>query len=122
MRRGEVIEHPNREKGKRSGSTQARPVLSRGGGFRQGGSRWRSDGGPNGLRCYRPGSGPTHNIINTTVPLKLYAPPNHLGVVVHHSRDDAEAADKNFDGKTTEQMVGYAQYRAQFLFNTGESS
>jgi hypothetical protein len=34
--------------------------------------------------------------------MKLYAPPNHLDGIVHHTRDDAEAADANFDGKTTE--------------------
>jgi mannose-6-phosphate isomerase-like protein (cupin superfamily) len=47
-----------------------------------------------------------HNIINTgSVPLKLYtlyAPPNHRDGVVHHTRDDAEADDEHFDGRTTE--------------------
>ena len=42
-------------------------------------------------------AGTNHNIINTgDVPLKLYtiyAPPNHLDGVVHHTRADAEAAD-----------------------------
>jgi hypothetical protein len=45
-------------------------------------------------------------IINTgSVPLKLYtlyAPPNHRDGVVHHTRDDAEADNEHFDGKTTE--------------------
>ena len=47
-----------------------------------------------------------HNIVNTgSVPLKLYtlyAPPNHRDGVVHHTRDDAEADNEHFDGKTTE--------------------
>ena len=51
-------------------------------------------------------SGTKHNIINTgSVPLKLYtlyAPPNHLDGVVHHTRDAAEADNEHFDGKTTE--------------------
>ena len=51
-------------------------------------------------------AGMNHNIINTgNVPLKLYtlyAPPNHRDGVVHHTRDDAEADDEDFDGKTTE--------------------
>jgi mannose-6-phosphate isomerase-like protein (cupin superfamily) len=48
-------------------------------------------------------AGANHNIINTgSVPLKLYAPPNHRDGVVHHTRVDAEADDEHFDGKTTE--------------------
>ncbi len=51
-------------------------------------------------------AGMNHNIINTgNVPLKLYtlyAPPNHRDGVVHHTRDDAEADEEDFDGKTTE--------------------
>jgi mannose-6-phosphate isomerase-like protein (cupin superfamily) len=51
-------------------------------------------------------AGTNHNIINTgSVPMKLYtlyAPPNHRDGVVHHTRDDAEADTKHFDGKTTE--------------------
>lgn len=51
-------------------------------------------------------AGTNHNIINTgTVPLKLYtlyAPPNHRDGVVHHGRDDAEADNEQFDGRTTE--------------------
>ena len=50
-------------------------------------------------------AGANHNIINTgNVPLKLYtiyAPPNHRDGVVHHTRDEAEADDEHFDGKTT---------------------
>lgn len=51
-------------------------------------------------------AGAKHNIINTgSVPLKLYtvyAPPNHRDGVVHHTREDAEADNEQFDGKTTE--------------------
>lgn len=51
-------------------------------------------------------AGANHNIINTgRVPMKLYtlyAPPNHLDGVVHHTRADAEADSEHFDGKTTE--------------------
>ena len=51
-------------------------------------------------------TGTNHNIINTgSVPLKLYtlyAPPNHRDGVVHHTREDAEADNEHFDGKTTE--------------------
>ena len=51
-------------------------------------------------------AGANHNIINTGgVPLKLYtlyAPPNHLDGVVHLTRDEAEADNEHFDGKTTE--------------------
>ena len=51
-------------------------------------------------------AGTDHNIINTgSVPLKLYtlyAPPNHLDGVVHHTRAEAEADNEHFDGKTTE--------------------
>ena len=51
-------------------------------------------------------AGAKHNIINTgDVSLKLYtlyAPPNHRDGVVHNTRDDAEADNEHFDGKTTE--------------------
>jgi mannose-6-phosphate isomerase-like protein (cupin superfamily) len=51
-------------------------------------------------------AGTNHNVINTgSVSLKLYtlyAPPNHRDGVIHHTRDDAEADDEDFDGKTTE--------------------
>ncbi len=51
-------------------------------------------------------AGTNHNIINTgSVPLKLYtlyAPPNHRDGVVHQTRDDAEADNEHFTGKTTE--------------------
>lgn len=48
-----------------------------------------------------------HNIINTS-PDKamklytLYAPPNHRDGVVHETKEQAEADDEQFDGKTTE--------------------
>ena len=51
-------------------------------------------------------AGANHNIINTgSVPLKLYtiySPPNHRDGVVHHTREEAETDDEQFDGKTTE--------------------
>jgi mannose-6-phosphate isomerase-like protein (cupin superfamily) len=51
-------------------------------------------------------AGAHHNIINTGAePMKLYtlyAPPNHRDGVVHHTRQDAEADNEAFDGKTTE--------------------
>jgi mannose-6-phosphate isomerase-like protein (cupin superfamily) len=51
-------------------------------------------------------AGANHNIINTgNSPMKLYtlyAPPNHRDGVVHHTREEAEADDEHFDGKTTE--------------------
>ena len=51
-------------------------------------------------------AGTNHNIINTgSVPLKLYtlyAPPNHRDGIVHQTRDDAEADNEHFAGKTTE--------------------
>jgi mannose-6-phosphate isomerase-like protein (cupin superfamily) len=51
-------------------------------------------------------AGTKHNIINTgSVSMKLYtlyAPPNHRDGIVHHTRDDAEADNEHFDGKTTE--------------------
>jgi len=51
-------------------------------------------------------AGANHNIINTgSVPLKLYtiySPPNHRDGIVHHTREDAEADNEQFDGKTTE--------------------
>ena len=51
-------------------------------------------------------AGTRHNIVNTgSAALKLYtlyAPPNHRDGVVHHTRDDAQADNEHFDGKTTE--------------------
>jgi mannose-6-phosphate isomerase-like protein (cupin superfamily) len=54
-------------------------------------------------------AGANHNIINTgSVPMKLYtvyAPPNHRDGVIHHTRDEAEADNEKFDGRTTEEPV-----------------
>ena len=51
-------------------------------------------------------AGANHNIVNTgSVALKLYtiyAPPNHRDGVVHHTREQAEADNEHFDGRTTE--------------------
>jgi mannose-6-phosphate isomerase-like protein (cupin superfamily) len=50
--------------------------------------------------------GANHNIINTgTVPMKLYTlymPPHHRDGVLHKTKEEAEADDEHFDGKTTE--------------------
>ena len=59
-----------------------------------------------GFAVLVPAGGTNHNIINTgSVSLKLYtlyAPPNHRDGIVHHTRNDAEADNEHFDGKTTE--------------------
>jgi mannose-6-phosphate isomerase-like protein (cupin superfamily) len=51
-------------------------------------------------------AGTHHNIINTgSGDLKLYtlySPPNHADGTIHHTRKEAEAAEEEFDGKTTE--------------------
>ena len=51
-------------------------------------------------------AGTKHNFINTgDVDLKLYtiySPPNHKDGVVHKTKEEAEADDEHFDGKTTE--------------------
>ena len=52
-------------------------------------------------------AGTKHNIINTsdTTPLKLYtiySPPNHRDGVSHATKEQAEADNEHFDGKTTE--------------------
>lgn len=52
-------------------------------------------------------AGAEHNIINDSVeePLKLYtiyAPPHHADGTVHHTKGDAEAADEEFHGDTSE--------------------
>ena len=50
--------------------------------------------------------GANHNIMNTgTVPMKLYTlymPPHHKDGVLHKTKEEAEADDEHFDGKTTE--------------------
>ncbi len=51
-------------------------------------------------------AGTHHNIINTgKAPMKLYtlySPPNHRDGVVHRTREDAEADNEHFEGKTSE--------------------
>lgn len=51
-------------------------------------------------------AGTKHNIVNTgTKPMKLYtlySPPNHKDGTVHLTREEADADDEEFDGKTTE--------------------
>ncbi|MBI2049164.1 MAG: cupin domain-containing protein [Parcubacteria group bacterium] len=52
-------------------------------------------------------AGTKHNIINTSQnePMKLYtlySPPNHRDGVVHKTKQEAEADEEHFDGKTTE--------------------
>lgn len=51
-------------------------------------------------------AGVRHNVMNTgDVPLKLYslyAPPEHKDQVVHATKEDAEAHEEHFDGKTSE--------------------
>jgi len=51
-------------------------------------------------------AGTKHNIINTseTEPLKLYtiySPPNHQDKTIHQTKQEAEASDEHFDGKTS---------------------
>ncbi len=51
--------------------------------------------------------GTNHNIINTsaTEPMKLYtlyAPPNHKDGTIHQTKQQAEADEESFDGKTSE--------------------
>ena len=52
-------------------------------------------------------AGTKHNIRNTsnTDPLKLYtlySPPNHRDGVVHQTKQEAEADNEHFDGKTSQ--------------------
>jgi mannose-6-phosphate isomerase-like protein (cupin superfamily) len=52
-------------------------------------------------------AGAMHNVINasSSEPLKLYtiySPPNHRDGVMHETREQAEANEEHFDGKTTE--------------------
>ena len=51
-------------------------------------------------------AGTKHNIINTSSSesLKLYtiySPPNHRDATIHETKQEAEASDEHFDGKTT---------------------
>src|SRR3990167_5959801 len=52
-------------------------------------------------------AGASHNIINTSTDksLKLYtlySPPNHKDGVIQKTKEEAEANEEHFDGKTTE--------------------
>ncbi len=52
-------------------------------------------------------AGARHNVINMSSdePLKLYtiySPPEHQDGVIHDSKEQAEAEEEHFDGKTTE--------------------
>jgi len=52
-------------------------------------------------------AGAKHNIINTSADKELklytlYSPPNHRDGVIHQTKEQAEADDEHFDGKTTE--------------------
>ena len=54
-------------------------------------------------------AGANHNIVNSgNVPLS--ALPNHRDGVVHHTRDDAEADNEHFDGKTTGEELRNVNY------------
>ena len=51
-------------------------------------------------------AGTKHNIINTspTEPLKLYtiySPPNHQDGTIHKTKEEAEASEEHFDGRTS---------------------
>jgi len=55
-------------------------------------------------------AGAEHNVINTsdTEDLKLYtiySPPHHKDQIVRKTKEEAEANDEEFDGKTTENMT-----------------
>jgi mannose-6-phosphate isomerase-like protein (cupin superfamily) len=52
-------------------------------------------------------AGARHNVVNTSPSLALrfytiYSPPDHKDRIVHKTRADAIANDKEFDGRTTE--------------------
>ncbi len=52
-------------------------------------------------------AGAKHNVINTSARLNLkfytiYSPPDHKDKIVHRTRAEAMAKDKEFDGRTTE--------------------
>ena len=54
-------------------------------------------------------AGAKHNVINTSTSeeLKLYtiySPPHHKDGIVRKTKEEAEANDEEFDGKTTEKM------------------
>lgn len=52
-------------------------------------------------------AGSKHNVINTSARLDLkfytvYSPPDHMDKIVHRTKAEAIAKDKEFDGRTTE--------------------
>ncbi|MFA6548173.1 MAG: cupin domain-containing protein [Candidatus Magasanikbacteria bacterium] len=52
-------------------------------------------------------AGTNHNFINTSADKELklytvYSPPEHMDKVVRHTKEEAEASEEHFDGKTTE--------------------
>ena len=51
-------------------------------------------------------AGTKHNVVNTSdEEMKLYSvysPPEHRDGIIHPTKDDAEAQEEHFDGKTTE--------------------
>ena len=52
-------------------------------------------------------AGSKHNVVNKSdsEPLKLYtlyAPPEHKDGVIHKTKEEADASEEHFDGKTTE--------------------
>jgi mannose-6-phosphate isomerase-like protein (cupin superfamily) len=52
-------------------------------------------------------AGSRHNVINTSATRKLklytvYSPPDHVDKVVHRTKAEAMAKDKEFDGRTSE--------------------
>lgn len=54
-------------------------------------------------------AGAKHNVVNTssTEELKMYtiyAPPHHKDQIVRKTKEEAEANEEEFDGKTTEKM------------------
>ena len=59
--------------------------------------------------------GARHNVINTseTAALKLYtiySPPHHKDGIVRKTKEEAEANESEFDGKTTELLPGEVDY------------
>lgn len=51
-------------------------------------------------------AGARHNVVNTgDAPLRLYTiygPPEHVDGIVHGTKQEADASDEHFDGRTTE--------------------
>ena len=52
-------------------------------------------------------AGARHNVINTSANINLkfytiYSPPDHADKIVHRTRAEAMARDREFDGRTTE--------------------